>query len=67
MVQDPQRIDLSLEPLDDYVVIQPTDEEAETRTGPSSIDQAADTNRRVLPVLVLLHSARPVDLKRRRS
>ena len=32
MVQDPQRIDLSLEPLDDYVVIQPTDEEAETRT-----------------------------------
>ncbi len=33
MVQDPQRIDLSLEPLDDYVVIQPTDEEAETRTG----------------------------------
>ncbi len=33
MVQDPQRIDLSLEPLDDFVVIQPTDEEAETRTG----------------------------------
>ena len=33
MVQDPQRIDLSLEPLDDYVVVQPTDEEAETRTG----------------------------------
>ena len=33
VVQDPQRIDLSLEPLDDYVVIQPTDEEAETRTG----------------------------------
>jgi len=33
VVQDPQRIDLSLEPLDDYVVVQPTDEEAETRTG----------------------------------
>ena len=33
MVQDPQRIDLSLEPLDDYVVVQPTDDEAETRTG----------------------------------
>ena len=33
MVQDPQRIDLSLEPLDDFVVVQPTDEEAETRTG----------------------------------
>jgi chaperonin GroES len=33
VVQDPQRIDLSLEPLDDYVVVQPTDEEAETKTG----------------------------------
>ena len=33
MVQDPQRIDLSLEPLDDYLVIHPTDEETETRTG----------------------------------
>ena len=26
-------IDLSLEPLDDYVVIQPSDEESETRAG----------------------------------
>jgi len=33
MVQDPQRIDLTLEPLDDYVVIEPSDEEAETRHG----------------------------------
>jgi chaperonin GroES len=33
MVQDPQRIDLTLEPLDDYVVIQPTEDEAETKTG----------------------------------
>ena len=33
MVQDPQRIDLSLEPLDDYVVVQPTDDETETKTG----------------------------------
>lgn len=33
MVQDPQRIDLSLEPLDDYIVIQPAEEETETRTG----------------------------------
>ena len=33
VVQDPQRIDLSLEPLDDYLVIHPTDEETETRTG----------------------------------
>jgi len=33
MLQDPKRIDLSLEPLDDYLVIQPSDEETETRTG----------------------------------
>ena len=33
MVQDPQRIDLSLEPLDDHLVVQPSDEESETRTG----------------------------------
>jgi len=33
MMQEPQRIDLSLEPLDDYVVIHPSDEESETRTG----------------------------------
>lgn len=33
MVQDPQRIDLSLEPLDDYLVIHPSDDETETRTG----------------------------------
>jgi chaperonin GroES len=32
-MEDVQRIDLSLEPLDDYVVIQPSDEEAETKTG----------------------------------
>ena len=30
---DPSPIRLSLEPLDDYVVIEPTDEEAETRAG----------------------------------
>jgi chaperonin GroES len=28
-----RRIDLSLEPLDDYVVIQPSDEESETNLG----------------------------------
>jgi co-chaperonin GroES (HSP10) len=32
-MEDVQRIDLSLEPLDDYVVVQPSDEEAETKTG----------------------------------
>jgi chaperonin GroES len=30
---DTRRIDLSLEPLDDYVVIQPSDEESETNLG----------------------------------
>lgn len=30
---DTSRIDLSLEPLDDYVVIQPSDEESETNLG----------------------------------
>ncbi len=33
VLEDPQRIDLALEPLDDYVVVQPSDEETETRTG----------------------------------
>ena len=33
MLDDPRRIDLSLEPLDDYVVVEPVDEETETRTG----------------------------------
>jgi chaperonin GroES len=28
-----QRIDVSLEPLDDYVVVQPADEETETNSG----------------------------------
>jgi len=46
VVQDPQRIDLSLEPLDDYVVIQPTEDEAETRTGliiPASAEAVCQT------------------------
>jgi co-chaperonin GroES (HSP10) len=33
MLDEPRRIDLSLEPLDDYLVIQPSDEESETRLG----------------------------------
>ena len=33
MQENAQRIDLSLEPLDDYVLIEPVDEETETRTG----------------------------------
>jgi len=39
---EPTRIDLSLEPLDDYVVVQPADEETETRTG--LIIPASDEN-----------------------
>ncbi len=33
MIKEPQRIDLSLEPLDDYLVVHPSDEETETRAG----------------------------------
>ena len=33
MLEDPRPIRLSLEPLDDYVVIETTDEETETRAG----------------------------------
>jgi co-chaperonin GroES (HSP10) len=46
MLEEPQRIDLSLEPLDDYVVVQPADEEMETRAGliiPASDDAGCRT------------------------
>ncbi|HEV7133336.1 MAG TPA: co-chaperone GroES family protein [Gaiellaceae bacterium] len=33
MLEDPRPLRLTLEPLDDYVVVEPTDEEAETRAG----------------------------------
>ena len=33
MLEDPRPLRLSLEPLDDFVVVEPTDEEAETRAG----------------------------------
>ena len=33
MVQDPHRLDVTLEPLDDYLVVQPSDDETETRAG----------------------------------
>jgi co-chaperonin GroES (HSP10) len=33
MIEEPQGTLVSLEPLDDYVVIEPSDEEAETRHG----------------------------------
>ena len=33
MLEDPRPLRLSLEPLDDFIVVEPTDEEAETRAG----------------------------------
>jgi co-chaperonin GroES (HSP10) len=33
VIDDPKRVDFSLEPLDDYLVIQPSDEESETALG----------------------------------
>ena len=33
MLEDPRPLRLTLEPLDDFVVLEPTDEEAETRAG----------------------------------
>ena len=33
MLEDPRPIRLSLEPLDDFIVVETTDEEAETRAG----------------------------------
>jgi len=33
MLEDTRPLRLSLEPLDNYIVVQPTDEEAETRAG----------------------------------
>jgi chaperonin GroES len=32
-MEEAQPVAISLEPLDDYVVVEPTDEEAETRSG----------------------------------
>jgi co-chaperonin GroES (HSP10) len=33
MAVEPQRIDVSIEPLDEYLVIQPSNDETETRSG----------------------------------
>jgi co-chaperonin GroES (HSP10) len=46
MLGEPRRIDLTLEPLDDFVVVQPADEETETRAGliiPASDDTGCRT------------------------
>ncbi len=45
MVQDPSRLDVSIEPLDEYLVIQPSNDETETRAGlilPASAAAAAE-------------------------
>jgi len=50
---DTRRIDLSLEPLDDFVVVQPSDEESETNLGlilPASAE--ADCRTGVLTAIV---------------
>lgn len=44
MVQDPHRVDVTLEPLDEYLVVQPVSDETETRAGlilPASAASAA--------------------------
>ncbi len=44
-IGQPQRVDVSLEPLDEYLVVQPTSDETETRAGlilpPSAAASAA--------------------------
>ncbi|HVH50768.1 MAG TPA: co-chaperone GroES family protein [Gaiellaceae bacterium] len=42
MLEDPRALRFTLEPLDDFVVIEPSDEEAETRAGliiPANADE----------------------------
>lgn len=44
MLRDPQSVDVSLEPLDEYLVVQPVSDETETRAGlilPASAAAAA--------------------------
>ncbi len=44
MLENSQRVDLNVEPLDDFVVVQPTDEETEMRSGlilPASVQDGA--------------------------
>ena len=41
VLEDPQPVSVSLEPLDDFVIVEPVDEETETKTGliiPASSD-----------------------------
>jgi chaperonin GroES len=44
MLRDPKRVDVSIEPLDEFLVVQPTSDETETRAGlilPASAAAAA--------------------------
>jgi co-chaperonin GroES (HSP10) len=44
VLQDPHGVDVTLEPLDEYLVVQPSNDETETRAGlilPASAAQAA--------------------------
>ena len=46
MLEQPQGVGVSLEPLDDHVVVEPSDEETETRAGliiPASADAGCRT------------------------
>jgi len=63
IVVHPQGLDLSLEPLDDYIVIQPSDEETETRAGliiPASADNTCQSGV-VIAVGVDAESVEPGD------
>ena len=44
MLENPKQVDLNLEPLDDFVIVQPTDDDTETRSGlilPASVQDGA--------------------------
>ena len=61
MVQDPSRVDVSLEPLDEYLVIQPTSDETETRAGlilPASAAAAAACRTGIVTAIELLPQRR---------
>jgi chaperonin GroES len=60
VLEEPQRLDLSLEPLDDFVVVQPSDEETETNLG-LIIPASADTDCRTGVVTAVGADATGVD------
>jgi chaperonin GroES len=63
MLEDPQPMAVTLEPLDDYVVIEPVDEETETRAGliiPASSDTGCQTGI-ITAVGTEVHGVEPGD------